>query len=141
MLATNSSGDSPQSEYTNDVTLTGGNPTPAPPNVVRKLKVTGGSFAKKYAVTWKVPKDASGQPVLYYRLKLKQIGFAKLLKKVRLKNSVEKYTFTRKWLLKHSKRSRGDVRGIQLNYRVTVEAFNTAGGGPLSASRFHLKIA
>lgn len=106
----------------------------------RDLKVSGGPRAKKYVASWKKPSDPTGtRPTEYFRLKLNQRGVKNLIIDKKLNAAVLKYSFTRKFLLKNSKRTRGDVNSA-LGYRVRVEAFNSAGGGPISAKTFVLKL-
>lgn len=116
----------------------GGEPTHVP-NKPRELAVSGTPVSKKFKIKWVKPTlTAEGRPVERYRLIIIQKGPRKLILKKALPSSRTSYTVTRKFLLKHSVRSRGDVVAQELRYRVRVEGFNTLGGGPVATT--HLKI-
>lgn len=138
--AVTSGGDGPDSDFSNSVTLTGGSSSVKKPAKPTKVTVGPSSpFAKKYAVRWKAPVDKTGtRPVQWYRLKLNLNGCGSFIINKKLNKKVTSFTITRKQLLKNNKcklAGRGEVKAKAYRFRVRVEAFNSAGGGPV-ATRF-----
>ena len=86
---------------------------------------------------------AGNQPTQYFRIKLNLERCGSFIINKKLGKNVTNYTFTRSFLLRHSncKRAlRGEVTAKTYRYRVRVEAFNSAGGGPVSSKRFLVKV-
>lgn len=82
-------------------------PAPPAPRPVKNLDVTGGPHAKHYLVTWGKP--ARGAPVTGYRITIKLIKFNKLILRKLLAAYTTSYPVTRKFLLRQTFHSRGDV--------------------------------
>lgn len=118
--------------------------TPVPsgslkPAAPGKVHVINRQKSKKVEVSWAPP--ANGNPVQWYRLTIIQRGHVKVLLVKRLASSKTSFTVKKSWLLKHSVRSRGDVRSQVLKYRVRVEAFNANGKSPVSTAYITLKTS
>lgn len=127
------------------ITLTGGYRYSASeathvPNVPRDAKVAGGPRAKVYKISWKSPTMTDdGRPVARYRVTIKQKGYKKLILRKGLPSSTKSYNVTRKYLLRNSMRTRGDMT-THLRYVVKIEAINAKGAGPLATTYILLKL-
>lgn len=125
---------------TGGYTYEGSDVVTAPPGKPRNVKVRGGGTAKKTTISWLRPKDKGGNPVQWYQLKLNRVGCKPLIVNKRLASSATSYSFSRKFLLKHSRcskaSSRGDIVSGKIQFRVRIEAANSAGNGSVVTRRF-----
>lgn len=120
-------------------------PNPPTPSVKKprkptKVSVTGGPTSAKRVVRWKAPStDKGARPVVYYRVKVNLERCSTLIVNKKLGKKARSYTVKRSLLLKNftcKTSARGEVKRKAARFVVKIEAFNSAGGGPISATRF-----
>lgn len=117
---------------------------PAKPNKPARQKISGKPNAKKFKVSWSLPKGTSAsRPVTGFRLTVQQRGKKKIIILRNLGKKTTSYTLTRKQLLRAVKKyNRLSVRGETgslLVFTVKVSARNASGWGAPSTSRLIMK--
>lgn len=138
VTATNAFGESQPSAPSGAVTPNGGGAITGPPKRPQDVTVSGGAFSKTYRVTWQAPKSAVGRPTTSYKLIVKQNGVKRVIVRKNLPSIQLAYKLKRKFLLKNTVRTRGDMRGNVYRYSARVRAVNELGESPVSAARFRI---
>lgn len=131
--------DTGSTSMANAFTYTGGGSTVKKPLKPTKVVVSGGPRSATRVLRWQAPVNRQGiRPVTYYRLKLNRLRCRTLIVNKKLSRQATRYSFKRSLLLKNMtcRTVRGDARPQRAVFQARIEAFNSAGGGPVSTARF-----